>query len=238
MRVYLLYPKIDSRENFVWKPMGLSLNEEVSRQIRTSLKGAERSIVATWQPARLSPAIVQKQDAALPIPDLAIVSVYQGLIFSHKAIGCLQDLLESHGELLPLICDEGDYQFFHVTKVINALDIENSLVRYSTNLPLPIGGRTSLGGIKQIEGNYSYAFLEDCIKDTHIFRLPLYYGNTGSNYVSETFKARVESCGLNSLEFLLVWDSEDPDYFDERYRNEPERWERYKQELAEQRRLR
>jgi hypothetical protein len=236
MKIYLLATWLDDQEENIWMPLSLTgTDAEVKGQLdlhtRASIKSGGTSLKSVWQSLELR---VVEGGPVRPMPDMAIVAFYGGLAFSQRAIDSLQTLLEDHGELLPLVCKEGDYQFFHVTTVVDALDLKNNLVRYSTNLPLPVGGKTSLGGIKQIEGNYSYAFLEGRLTNIPIFRLPMYYGSATNIFVSETFKTRVESCGLNSLEFLLVWDSEDPDYFDERYRNEPERWERYKRELAEQ----
>jgi hypothetical protein len=47
-------------------------------------------------------------------------------VLSERAAGALGELIEKHGELLPLRCDEGRYYAVNVTRVVDALDESRS----------------------------------------------------------------------------------------------------------------
>ncbi|MFC6921128.1 hypothetical protein, partial [Meiothermus taiwanensis] len=54
-------------------------------------------------------------------------------------------------------------------------------------------------------------------------------------FITDALKERIEAAGLRSnLQPLLVWDSQDPEYFDERYRHNPAQWQRFRQMLLVQ----
>ena len=75
--------------------------------------------------------------------------------------------------------------------------------------------------------HHIYGFHEEKIAGLNIFKVseqPL-----GGYFISEASKERLETSDLRSnLVFLLVWDSDDPDYRDERYDGMPGTWEAIK----------
>ncbi|GAB4536996.1 MAG: hypothetical protein Tsb0020_51690 [Haliangiales bacterium] len=110
------------------------------------------------------------------------------LMFRTNAVVALRDLLERHGELLPLATEDDVKLFAFNAWVVDALDEERSqLMRVS------------------LTGNIMYiqkpVFFDDKIRGLDIFRLP-YRGKP--TYVSERFVERVHQAGLVGLEFNHV----------------------------------
>jgi len=111
------------------------------------------------------------------------------LIFKTPAIQVLGQLLNEHGELLPLICDETELYIYNVTEVLDALDeTRSTVVRFST------------GRIMTIE---RYSFRKDIIDDRHIFKLPNL--RASPIFVSHDFVQLWELAGLRGLQFNKVW---------------------------------
>jgi hypothetical protein len=81
-----------------------------------------------------------------------------------------------------------------------------------------------------------YSFFETSLSNKPVFRLSERYFHSWSSciYVTDTF---LEFVDKNKLKFpaikKLVWDSEDPDYFDERY-NDYAHWQNIKREVAKE----
>jgi hypothetical protein len=80
-----------------------------------------KTIGKAWLPIRV---VVNEASMLFPagdFPNLPGLSPNPP-IFSAHAVEILDDLLLSNGELLPLICDEGTYYAFNVTKIVDTLD--------------------------------------------------------------------------------------------------------------------
>lgn len=110
-------------------------------------------------------------------------------IFSLRAVEALGDLLQPNGELLPLICPDGDYFVFNVTAMPDILDEDRSEIR-----------RFRSGRILDITG---YQFRGSSVGSHVIFRLPQL--PTGRVYVTDEFVQRVAASGLTGFEFPSVW---------------------------------
>jgi hypothetical protein len=115
------------------------------------------------------------------------------LVFSSNAVDALRDILEPNGELLPLNVEGGSTLFAFNSKVIDALDETNSLIKR-------IPGTNKIMQIKKP------VFIESKIQGLDIFRLP---HRASVTYVSEHFVKRVKAAGLKGLTFTKVYDSAD-----------------------------
>ena len=120
------------------------------------------------------------------------------LVMRAMAVEALRDILQRHGEILPLSTDDGvELYAFNVHAAVDALDEARSDVWRFPN------GR--IGDIKKP------AFFEAQIRDLEIFRLPI---RGSSTYVTDTFVNRVHEAGLVGLDFPLVWSSDEQSHAD------------------------
>jgi hypothetical protein len=108
-------------------------------------------------------------------------------------VDALQDILDAHGELLPVETDDGvEIVVFNTRFYIDALDMERS-------------------EIDRIEGTEAvtirkYVFIEPMIRGIDIFRMPFGWRQ---NYFSDRFVARVKAAKLKGTEFIKLWSSDD-----------------------------
>ncbi|MEQ1831091.1 MAG: hypothetical protein ABL921_34405 [Pirellula sp.] len=108
--------------------------------------------------------------------------------FSARAAKALGPLLKNNGELLPLQHKNGRYFAFNLRNVSDVLRPPTTeFQRDSTNMIVRI---------------VWYDFYKSKIKDLTIFRTPQYPFEI---LVTDTFKKRVEECGLNGFNFIKVW---------------------------------
>lgn len=136
-------------------------------------------------------------------------------------VGCL---LQRHGNLIPLEIDEEPRQFFlfHCThRLADALNRAESLLSANKD------------GITDIK---KYEFHPEAIPVPVIFRLPRTEG--GPTTLPEVFVDGaayevLHACGQDGWAFKLIWDSNDPEYVDERFRTVV--WERIRQVDRERR---
>lgn len=110
--------------------------------------------------------------------------------FSKRACDVLKEFLEPNGELLPLNSERGEYYFFNITSVVDALDVENSICHFWQEPP-----STAL----EID---HFEFHEEKLKVPPIFRLREYPQGT---IVTDEFVKRVKDYGLNGFEFQKIW---------------------------------
>ena len=104
----------------------------------------------------------------------------------------LRDVLEKHGEILPLATEDGVEMWVHNPMVvIDALDKHRSILE-----PL---GETDLVTLRDP------VFIESSIGDAEIFMLPMKMRYV---YYTERFVARVKAAKLKGTNFIKVWSSE------------------------------
>ena len=115
--------------------------------------------------------------------------VSDALVMRRTALDALRDILEVHGEVLPLATDDGVDLFVHNTRTVDALDRERSSMEYFPD------------ATNQIMSIHKLVFLESAIRDLDMFRLSQQGLPT---YVSERFVERVKSAGLRGLDFLIA----------------------------------
>jgi hypothetical protein len=178
------------------------INREIAARVMES-KGT--SLSSEWPEYQ-----VRFPDWGRPAPDLSVL--FDVLVFSQNAKHVFMDLLGANGEFLPLKSANGDY-FIYNCPEINALDRKNSVL----NDPF-----IDLFALKAKK-----------IINQHLFWLPSldpseswpYEQDQSWQLCSEDFKTRCETYPMvyDIGKFSLVFDDENPDFVDERYRH-PEVW--------------
>ena len=114
------------------------------------------------------------------------------LVMRRRAVDALRDILDAHGEILPLATDDGVELFVLNSRAVEALDeARSSVERFPDS--------NKIMWIKKI------VFIESAIRGLDIFRLP---GRGSATYVSQRFVDCVHAAGLVGLEFNKVWASE------------------------------
>lgn len=109
-----------------------------------------------------------------------------------SALEVLSDLLRDDVELLPVLAPEGCFRLMHVTRMLDAVDFERSVVRRHVD-----------GFVVDVPG----LWLDEAVVAGHdIFRLEGV--GFADPLVSDAFKERVERSGLTGLRFALLWDGD------------------------------
>ena len=181
-----------------------------------SLVSFAKPLIETWQPLHVQ---YSRHNSNLRIVDLSTIQDNLFVIPQHILENKVGDILKQHGELLPLESKDGTFYLYHVTTVLNdALDVENSYIQWLNE------NRSEMTGIQ------IYAFFEKHLRNAMIFKLPLYGTDRLQSrcFATEQFKTIVEQNKISGWQFDLIWDSENPDYYNERW-TRPEQWERVKQ---------
>jgi len=167
-----------------------------------------------------------------PIVDFSYVRATAPLGVTQRVYDALGDVMDdvcagvyeegkpmTYGELLPLKAEDGNTYYLFRPPVIDALDEENSDFK--------------VNDYGNVRGGIGYhTFLPERLEDAWLFYLKTQPGGV-NYYATEQFKQRVEEHGFTNLPFDLVWDSEDPEFQDGRFK--PEVWEATKRKFAERR---
>jgi hypothetical protein len=149
-----------------------------------------RTLGATWR--ELSIHAADEPDESARLPDFALLGVVP--LFSEQAVEALRDILESHGELLPVRHARRRYLAYNVTTILDALDEERSSI-----------ARFSDGNVMSIE---SYAFRADALRKASIFRI--HQLPRAFVYVTEDFVDRARRAELLGFKFRRLWNSGPP----------------------------
>lgn len=116
------------------------------------------------------------------------------LVLRPHAVEALQDILDAHGEVLPLATNDGvELYVFNPRFVLDALDMKRSELEYASPSTTRFGVR-------------KFVFIEKVIGDVDIFRLP--YKHLISFY-SDRFVERVKKAKLKGTEFIKLWSSDE-----------------------------
>jgi len=114
-------------------------------------------------------------------------------VFSRRAVEALRDLLEGHGEILPVMISDDEYFLLNVTRVVDALDESNSeVIRFE--------------GSSKVLNIRSHSFYEEKLFGIMIFKIPQVI--TMDVFVTDVFVERVRSAGLKGFWFPFVWSSD------------------------------
>ncbi len=159
-------------------------------EIFRELDGSSRA--KTWKPVR-----VRRVRPSLREGFRASDSPYRMshvLIFRRSAVEALRDMLDAHGELLPLEDEGGVELFAHNTWALDALDHARME-----------GSRDEDG---RIEVPNNHIFIPSVVEGVDIFKQAA--RRAGTVYVSERFLQRWKQAKLKGLDFTLAWDSDLP----------------------------
>jgi hypothetical protein len=151
------------------------------------LNGARRT--PSWIPFPMEIVRVDESGRKLIAGD-APWYASRALVFRPSPVIAIGGYLEQFGELLPLKCADADVSIYNVTRVIDALDEENStLVRFDNG---------------RIMYAKTHAFHADIIRGVDIFKVP----KLGSAiYVGEGFVDRWNAHHFRGLSFEPIWSS-------------------------------
>jgi hypothetical protein len=160
--------------------------------VLAELHGAPRS--HDWKPIR-----VRRVRPSLREGFRASDSPYCGsgeLIFRRSAVDALRDILDAHGELLPLEDEGGVELYAYNPRALEALDQEKTY------------GSRDKNGI--IELPNCHVFIPSVIEGVDIFRQARVQKRNAWIYLSDRFLQRWKQAKLKGLDFTLVWDSNLP----------------------------
>ena len=163
--------------------------EDLGEDIRPGFGASET--VRLWQPVYLKDVWIppKVEGRVSPVNDFPGISI--GLpAFSERACNELRDLLEPSGELLPLDTEVGNYYFYNITKVVDALDLANSICDFWCDPPTTA-----------VDIEY-YSFKANLLDDVSIFRI---YENPIATLVTNEFVSRVQKTGLSGFSFSKLW---------------------------------
>jgi hypothetical protein len=176
MRILKLKPDVD---RYRW----LALVDDSDARILSDLH--DGPVVAAWKPVR---AEWIEEDITMGKPKSDFPTLGTTPVFSQRAVDTLLDLLVENGEILPLEVEGESYFAYNVTRTLDALDQDRSvIVRYPTGRILDVT---------------RYAFLPEKLDGSPIFRLPQFRGRA---FVTDEFAARVRDGELTGFALVEVW---------------------------------
>ena len=147
-----------------------------------------RSLITGWEPIPIK-RITEDEGQQWISGDFPSTEVGD-LALNRKARDAIGRYLEPYGELLPLLCDDGEFWTLNVTCIIDALNEKRSVIHRSTQD----------GSILLIR---KYIFRPDPLVGAFIFRLPQYARNC--IFVTTPFVELIKSSGLTGLTFKQIW---------------------------------
>ncbi|HRI71095.1 MAG TPA: hypothetical protein PK156_42980 [Polyangium sp.] len=146
-----------------------------------------------WKPVRVERVRVNKRESGRP-SDAPFMFMSGILVFRRSAVDALRDILEAHGELLPLHDAGGVELYAYNPRALEALDHEHTR-----------GTRDDQGRVYVPD---NHVFIPSIVEGVDIFRLAT--EKRGAIYLSECFLQRWKQAKLKGLDFTLAWDSDLP----------------------------
>jgi hypothetical protein len=156
-----------------------------------------------WPTVTIVPDNLENSDVKSDFPYVSGLAIQ--LIFNRRAVDALSDLLEGNGELLPLICDEGEHWIFNITCIVDVLDAEHTEFKPESELD---PDWVQIGDEPEVMLISKYEFYADQVKDLTVFRIPSKYRSRGP-LVTNKFVERVNEAGLVGFGFELLWSGTD-----------------------------
>lgn len=144
---------------------------------------------SSWSPMRVKLIVEDESGGKLWRADMPWNSAGV-LIMRPRAVRVLAELCERDGEMLPLVCEGEEFMAWNVTTVVDALDLENSVV---SRFP-------SSGHVSWVD---KYAFKPEQVAGRVAFRVPEL---PPVIFVTGGFVKRVRDAGLTGTGFQLVWE--------------------------------
>jgi len=140
-----------------------------------------KSLKATWPMPEAIGNVRKFNDLVYPRP----------LAFSQRAVDLLRDLLEPHGELLPVRHKLGTYYFYNCTRVLSCVDLTKSKTKV---LKFP-GGKRGL-----ITDSDHLVFIDELLDED----LAIFTARTSpmESFCTQRFVDRVAAAGLQGFIFV------------------------------------
>jgi hypothetical protein len=148
------------------------------------------SLKTDWKPTLVRRVRSSKREAFRPA-DLPYEAC--SLILRRSAVDALRDILDAHGELLPLEDEGGVELYVFNVRAIDALDEPRSKINY-------------FEGTNRICYIDKPVFIPSAVEGVDIFTLRRKLGRI---YFSDRFVARVKAAKLKGLDFTKVWSSDE-----------------------------
>lgn len=177
MKIWHLKTKANDFENLGW-------DDSVSIDEIRSYDG--RSKKENWKPVRVK-RLYDRNYSNTPSLSSHVP------VFDKVAVNTMKSLISKSVEILPLLCEDGEFFAINVINVIDCIDYDNSSYEMYDHG-------------KRIMCFNKYAFIEEKVKGKHIFKI--IDEPRRSPFVSDEFKKLVEESNLTGFKFVLVWDSE------------------------------
>jgi hypothetical protein len=144
-----------------------------------------RPIAGEWRTVEISAA--DADDSTARFGDYTLLGTIP--VFSLRALEALAPVLKDNGEVLPLRYPRGEYFAYNVTRVLDALNEEESLIER-----FPSSGR--------VMSISKYVFLQDRVQEAWIFKIP--QQPRAFVFVTQRFVDLVDQSGLTGFEFRLL----------------------------------
>jgi hypothetical protein len=142
-------------------------------------------IAGAWRTVEISAA--DADDSTARFGDYTLLGTIP--VFSLRALEVLAPVLKENGEVLPLRYRRGEFLAYNVTRVLDALNEEESLIER-----FPSSGR--------VMSISRYVFLDDFVQDAWIFKIP--QQPRAFVFVTQRFVDLVEQSRLTGFEFRLL----------------------------------
>lgn len=156
-------------------------------EVFLTLDGSSQA--AQWQPIKVRRVRADDRQDFKP-SDFPWLGAH-ALVLRRKAVDVLREVLDAHGEVLPLVTEDATELLVFNARAVAALDEERSKIM-------------SFPGTNRIMRIVKLALAESALRGVDLFRLP---HRASSTYVSQRFVDRVSDAGLVGLEFKKVWSS-------------------------------
>jgi hypothetical protein len=165
----------------------VNCNDDADYEVFLGFDGSPQEV--QWQPVRVRRVRADERQEFKP-SDFPWLGAH-ALVMRGRAVDALRDILDAHGEVLPLTTEDEVELFVFNARAIDALDEERSSI-----MKFP--------GTNRIMRVTRVAFIESAVREVDVFRLP---HRASSTYVSQRFVERVAEARLVGLEFKVVWSS-------------------------------
>lgn len=153
----------------------------VSGQSWKTLDWKVDSIRADWIP-------LQAGGRVAPFNDYPCINLCYPC-FSENAVQCLRNELEPNGELLPVFLKKTKYYYYHITRVMDVIDVQNSQAAV-------------------FEGSGRFTHIDYLAFDEQkLSGCPIFMTRHAARIivVNQQFVDRTIECGLNGFEFKKLW---------------------------------
>lgn len=112
------------------------------------------------------------------------------LVLNRRAKDAIGASLERYGEMLPLLCNDGEFWTLNVTCILDALDESKSVALKSSEE----------GRLLAIS---KYVFRADALCNAFLFKIP--QNRQGRPLMTTPFVELIKSSGLTGLTFKQIW---------------------------------